>query len=64
MAELFSGPKMKLPDVQPTKMADVDDPVVKEAGRRKRREEQDSQGRASTNLTGSPVTYSNTSLGV
>lgn len=64
MSEIFAAPKMKLPEVQPTKMADIEDPVVKEQGRRKRREEQAAQGRASTNLSGAPVTYSNTTLGV
>lgn len=63
MGELFARPKMKLPEVKSTKMPDAEDPLVREAGRRKRAETEAAMGRESTNLTGSPRTYSNTVTG-
>ena len=67
MADLVS-PKMNLPEIKATKQADPEDPVVLEAGRKKRREEEERLGRDSTNLSGAaagamPRTYTSTELG-
>ena len=67
MADLMS-PKMNLPEIKPVKQADPEDPTVLEAGKKKRREEEERLGRASTNLSGAaagamPKTYSSTDLG-
>jgi hypothetical protein len=63
MGDIFSGPKMKLPEVKATKMPDAEDPLTREAGRRRRAETEAAMGRESTNLTGTPRTYSNTVTG-
>ena len=62
-ASVFKSPK-GLPDLPkvPT-MPDLEDPIVKAAGKKKREEEIARTGRDSTNLTGAPVTYGNTTLG-
>lgn len=68
MSEMFGGGGMKLPEVKAVKQADTEDPLVLEAGKRKRREEEERTGRASTNLTGGamstmPRTYVSSQLG-
>lgn len=67
MADMLGmKPKVDLPKETPTiAIPDEKDPAAIEARRRKMREAQQRGGRESTNMTGSgsPVTYTNTTLG-
>jgi len=65
LTKVFSPKIPKAPD-QPGAVAapDESDPIRMEARRKKMREEQTRTGRDATNLSGSPGTYTNPSLGL
>ena len=63
IANVFKAPKA-LPDAaKAVSMPDPTDPTVRAAGKKKREEEMTRTGRDSTNLTGAPATYGNSTLG-
>ena len=63
IANVFKAPKA-LPEASKVMtMPDMEDPIVKAAGKKKREEEAARGGRDSTNLTGAQTTYGNTTLG-
>ena len=63
LASVFSKPKMPdLPDK--TKIPDKEDPAALDARKRRIQQDQTSGGRESTMLSGSPSTFTGSSLGL
>ncbi len=64
LGAIFSKPKIDLPDPKANvALPDPEAPTVREAGRRRRREEAERAGRASTDHSGVQPPYVNTQLG-